>query len=118
MSLERESLASRTHDAAERRRFGRRSCRVHGWIRANRRARIPCVMTDVSAGGARLAVSEAVRLPHRFLLSFDGLDWLIPCEVRHDAPGIFGVEFSSRRRGQEVGIDKLLTWLNMGTSRT
>lgn len=99
----------------ERRRFGRRSCRVHGWIRTARRKRVPCIMTDYSQGGARLDIIDTGVVPRCFTLSFDGLGTDIYCEVRHEGSDAIGVEFA-RRRGQKpedatAAVDALLKWL-------
>ncbi|MBL8567227.1 MAG: PilZ domain-containing protein [Hyphomicrobiaceae bacterium] len=95
---------------SERRRFGRRSCRVHGWVHPNRHTRAPCVMTDYSRGGARLTLSEGTQLPSRFQLTFDGMTRAVDCELRHDGEsnGIVGVEFVANRAEQIAAIDELL----------
>lgn len=98
----------------ERRRFGRRHSRVHGWVTLNRRSRIPCVMTDYSEGGARLALAEAAILPPRFLISFDGFAGAIYCELRHASMDQAGVAFSQNQRLRTGNLRRsaeLLIWL-------
>lgn len=101
-------------DMIERRRFGRRSCRVHGWVRLNRRTRIPCVMTDYSQSGARLHLAVPTILPLRIWICFDGFDRAIPCEIRHVHDVEVGVEFRqpSQRRSRDANVaSELLNWL-------
>lgn len=102
-------------DVLERRQFGRRSTRVHCWLRPNRRTRIACIMTDYSLGGARLVIEQPIRLPLRFGLCFDGFDEPITCEARHESAGVIGVEFvrARDRRGSELTAvtEDLLKWL-------
>ncbi len=94
----------------ERRRFGRRSCRVHGWVHPNRHTRVSCIMTNYSRGGASLTLSEAAPLTHRFQLTFDGMTHAVDCELRHDGEnnGVVGVEFVANRPEQVAAIDELL----------
>jgi hypothetical protein len=98
----------------ERRRFGRRRCRVHGWVHLNLSTRIPCVMTDYSVGGARLQFSQSMALPHRFYICFDGFLGAIRCEVRHTVVSEVGVEFCQARSTGPVKsrqVSELLEWL-------
>lgn len=95
----------------DRRRFGRRSVRVHGWAHPSRHVRIPCVMTDFSRGGATLTLPEGTHLPSRFQLSFEGVAAPIDCEVRHGTDGVVGVEFASSRPQQAEALDQLFALL-------
>ncbi len=99
--------------ASERRRFGRRSCRVHGWAHPNRHTRAPCIMTDYSLGGATLTLPEGTVLPSRFRLTFDGLQNPIDCELRHDGEnaGFVGVEFVCNRPEQTRAVEDMLARL-------
>lgn len=102
-------------EVSERRRFGRRACRAHGWIHVKHHSRIACVVTDVSEGGALLTHDPGMRLPSRFALEFDGLDARIDCEVRHGGDGTTGVEFVNRNWQSDAppppAIAELLDWL-------
>ena len=98
----------------ERRRFGRRRCRVHGWVHLNLRTRIPCVMTDYSVGGARLRFMQSMVLPNRFYICFDGFLGAIRCEVRHAVVSEVGIEFCEARGRSSVKsrqVSELLEWL-------
>lgn len=105
--------AARTTFAAahDRRRFGRRSVRVHGWAHPSRHVRIPCVMTEFSRGGATITLPEGTHLPGRFQLSFDALDEPLDCEIRHGHDGVFGVEFLASLPEQGAALDRLVALL-------
>ncbi len=60
----------------ERRQFGRRQVVLHGWVRVSGRSRLPCVITDLSVGGARLEMEVPSGLPFDFILVIEaeGID--------------------------------------------
>jgi hypothetical protein len=82
-----------THAEAERRQFGRRQTCLHGMIVARGRPREPCVMRNISSGGALLEVGRPFLLPHRFRLHIEvnGLD--VECEIAHRDENVVGVRF-------------------------
>ena len=81
--------------AAERRQFGRRQTCVHAIIKARGRPALPCVMRDVSEGGALLEVSHPEWLPPRFRLIIEANGFEADCEVVHQTEGAVGVRFAA-----------------------
>ena len=53
-----------------------------------------CVIQDVSDGGARVAVQEAVDLPDRIYLWQEQTGTIIECDVRWRKPGMAGLKFA------------------------
>ena len=66
-----------------RRQFGRRTVYWHAWIVMNDRRRLPCIVHNVSEGGAYLEFPG--QMPNtdtfRLLVEEQGIDQL--CDVRH-----------------------------------
>jgi PilZ domain len=81
--------------SAERRQFGRRKTYVHAIIKARGRSAMPCVMRDVSEGGALLEVSHPEWLPPRFRLIIEANGFEGDCEVVHRAEDSVGVRFAA-----------------------
>ena len=79
---------------AERRHFGRRQTCVHGIISARGRSAIPCVMRDVSEGGALLEVDRPEWLPSRFRLIVEANGFNVECEIAHRTDNAVGVRFA------------------------
>ncbi|MBX9925483.1 MAG: PilZ domain-containing protein [Hyphomicrobiaceae bacterium] len=106
---------------AERRKFGRKPCRVKALIKAARGEPISCLVLDYSEGGARLELSSAAKLPPQFDLCFDELNLVIPCELRHMFGRTAGIQFSEnagrRSLSSAFGTEKLLKWLAQETRR-
>jgi len=80
---------------AERRQFGRRRTYVHGHINARGRPSVPCVMRDVSEGGALLEVSHPQWLPSRFRLIVEADGFEADCEIVHRGDDSVGVRFTA-----------------------
>jgi hypothetical protein len=80
---------------AERRQFGRRQTNLHAWIEVQGRPRLPCVVKDISVGGALVALEKPHWLPYNFKLCIDSTRFVSWCEVRHQAPGSLGLRFLS-----------------------
>ena len=59
--------------------------------------RLPCRVVDVSAGGARIEVSEGVSIPNSFKLLISDDLFEAECEVRHLESDCAGVMFTSNR---------------------
>lgn len=78
---------------AERRQFGRRQTLVHGSISARGRPTIPCVMRDVSDGGALLEVGHPQWLPSRFRLTIEVNGFEADCEIVRRMDNAVGVRF-------------------------
>ena len=78
---------------AERRQFGRRWCRVHGWICVDGGPRVACRVTNFSEGGALLEIDHAFAMPDRFRLIIDAVGFDVLSEIRHRRGGVVGVSF-------------------------
>ena len=80
-------------DHVERRQFGRRHTHIHGWIKLPGRPVLPCVIRNISDGGAMLVFDRTELLPFAFLLTIDAEDKPYGCEVRHHFGDRVGVAF-------------------------
>lgn len=80
-------------ERAERRQFGRRRTHNHGWVKLPGRPAVPCVIRNVSDGGALLVFDRSETLPFAFLLTIEGEDKTYGCEVRHHYGERVGVAF-------------------------
>ncbi len=78
---------------AERRQFGRRQTYVHARINARGRPSVPCIMRDISAGGALLEVEHPQWLPSRFRLRIEADGTEADCEVVRRTEDAVGVRF-------------------------
>ncbi len=83
----------RANPAIERRQFGRRESSLHGWIVAEGRPRIACVVRNVSDGGALLELPVPKGLPFHFSLVIDCKGFQALCEVRHQSDQRMGIQF-------------------------
>jgi hypothetical protein len=83
---------------AERRQFGRRQTYMHARISARGRPSVPCIMRDVSDGGALLEVSYPQWLPSRFRLTLEANGFTADCEIVRRTDGAVGVRFTTPAR--------------------
>lgn len=77
----------------ERRQFGRRETRLHGWIMIEGRPRMAVVVRNVSEGGALLECQVPRSLPFHFSLVIECKGFQALCEVRHKTEQQMGVQF-------------------------
>jgi PilZ domain len=82
----------------ERRQFGRRKTSIHGLISARGRPDVPCVMRDVSDGGALLEVPHPQWCPSRFRLVIEANGFETECEIVHRTATAVGVRFMTPAR--------------------
>lgn len=84
------------NDFAEKRQFGRRPANIRAWIRVSGRPPVPCVLSNVSEGGALLNLDRDFWLPYSFRLTSEDktIDRIV--EVRHQQPRRIGVEFVAK----------------------
>jgi PilZ domain len=80
-------------NGADRRSFGRRATYQHAIVHVSGRTPVRCLVLDVSAGGALLDFGEAVSLPSRLRLVWEGSGEEALCEVRHIQGVRAGVQF-------------------------
>jgi hypothetical protein len=78
---------------AERRQFGRRQTYLHARIHARGRPSVPCIMRDISEGGALLQVDHPQWLPSRFRLRIEADGTEADCEVMRRTEDSVGVRF-------------------------
>lgn len=78
---------------SERRGFGRRDVSVAAKLSVPGRGMIPCVVRNISEGGALLVLDGEFKLPAvvRLLIDEQGIDTM--CEVRRSGPEGIGVRF-------------------------
>ena len=79
----------------ERRQFGRRQTFFHGVITGSGGCALPCIVRDLSAGGARIQVEMATWLPSRFRLVIEGT-LRSDCQIVHRSNDAVGVRFLTR----------------------
>lgn len=77
----------------ERRLFGRRTICEHGYIQAECGAAHPCIVVDISTGGARLQVNSKEFGATQFNLVVPGIDLTVLCKIVHQTTGQVGVKF-------------------------
>jgi PilZ domain len=58
---------------------------------------LDCVVRDLTSGGARIKIANAIGLPKEFAITFDGGRTCRPCRVAWNTFGEVGVEFSDRQ---------------------
>lgn len=85
----------------ERRQFGRRQSRLHGWICAEGRESVPCLIMNLSPRGAFLACEPPSWLPFHFRLDIPFCKSTELCEIRHVRPDGVGVTFHEDERRAE-----------------
>jgi hypothetical protein len=78
---------------AERRQFGRRNTICHAMACARGRPSSPCVVRDVSLGGAKVELELSASLPNRFRLIVSAWQFEADCEVVHRTDESVGVRF-------------------------
>jgi hypothetical protein len=68
---------------------------MHAIISSRGRPPVPCVVRDVSEGGALMDVSHPELLPSRFRLIIEATGFEADCEIIHRAEGAIGVRFAA-----------------------
>jgi len=79
----------------ERRQFGRRNTICHADACVRGRPAWPCVVRNVSAGGAKVEIQGPAPLPTRFRLIVSAWQFEADCEVVHRSENAVGVRFLS-----------------------
>ena len=78
---------------SERRQFGRRHTQDRGWIALPGRPALPCVIRNISEGGALLVFERTELLPFAFVLTIEGSNKDYGCEIRHHYGDRVGIGF-------------------------
>lgn len=79
----------------EQRQFGRRQTHMHAWISVPGRPKLPCIVRNISLGGALLELDRPSWLPFNFQLTIEAAKYVTWCEVRHHSASHVGVRFMS-----------------------
>ena len=90
---------------AERRQFGRRQTRMHALIVARGRPSIPCVVRDISIGGALLEAAHVSWLPSRFRLVIEPIQFEANCEIVRRTEDAAGVRFTEPVAIKALGLE-------------
>ncbi len=80
----------------ERRQFGRRETNLHAWIKIPGRPLQPCVVRNMSVGGAMLTCDAPRALPFNFELVIEADKSIYECEARHCSETGIGVMFKPK----------------------
>lgn len=80
-------------NVSERRQFGRRHTHTLGRIKLPGRGTLPCIVRNLSDGGALLVFEKPEWLPFGFLLTLEGEQKTYACEIRHHYGERVGIEF-------------------------
>lgn len=112
----------------EQRQFGRRQTNLHAWISVPGRPKLPCIVRNISLGGALLELDMPAWLPFNFQLTIESTRFVALCEVRHSSGRQAGVRFMSAaehaaiERQQRASADRLLhdsdAWMGGGQGAT
>lgn len=87
---------------ADRRQFGRRTTNLHGWISVPGRPRVPCLVANISIGGALLKLQRPQWLSFNFKLTIEATRFVTWCEVRHQTADAVGVRFLSAIEAADI----------------
>ena len=80
--------------ASDRRQFGRRKTNLHATVRAPGRSSTPCMIRDLSPGGAQIEVAFPGWLPSRFRLTIDSTDFDVECTIVYRTTNYAGLRFA------------------------
>ena len=84
-----------THHVTDRRFAQRENVRLNAHVKVLGRARIPCVVHNISSTGAMVELGIDLALPETFRLDIDGDLFEATCEVRHRDGRRYGLLFTS-----------------------
>jgi hypothetical protein len=78
---------------ADLRRFGRRSSSVNAFVLLPGNVKLPCIIENVSDGGALLRFTDGAAPTQSFRLMLEDTSFNLLCEVRHQGSRRLGVRF-------------------------
>lgn len=87
---------------AERRQFGRRPLNASAVAELPGQVEVPCIIENLSEGGALLSFPTGVAPISRFELVVEGFAFRLSCEMRYQVGIRFGVSFDDRPRGEAL----------------
>ena len=81
----------------DKRRFGRRRSLIHALVITSKGRRIPCLVRNISVGGALLELEQAqlASVTMKLIIEADGFE--ADCEIRHKSEHGVGVYFRDVR---------------------
>jgi hypothetical protein len=103
-----KKAAKKFPSGRENRRFGRRKLFKPAVFESDGGSRLPCVVVDISKGGARIQFRDGIAMPRVFVLFLEEEDLCIARQVVHRTANSCGVEF--------VGSPRRLSWLRRGAN--
>lgn len=86
----------------ERRQFGRRPLNADAVAELAGRAEIPCVIENLSEGGALLSFPTGVAPIDEFDLAIENVSFRLRCEMRYQVGIRFGVRFKRLDQGEAL----------------
>lgn len=86
----------------DRRGFGRRKTVILAWILITGRRELPCVVRNLSVGGALLDLHVPSWVPFQFQLKFADDGAVVDCEMRHKGENGIGVLFKQPLTREQV----------------
>jgi len=97
-TLPADDMAHRSPAFHERRHFGRRATFKRALLRYSDGRQEPCIVVDISEGGARLTVKDAATIREAFDLVMVEDDFAAWCTVAHRTSNSIGVRFARAPR--------------------
>lgn len=94
------------HREVDLRKFGRRTVFKSAWISLDSHLTHPCIVVDISEGGARLKINQPDRLLPEFMLAIPEDDVLYQCHIAHRQSDLVGVEFMRCAQSLSYAIAK------------
>lgn len=86
----------------DRRGFGRRKTVIRAWILITGRRELPCLVRNLSPGGALLDLAVPSWMPFQFQLKFADDGSVVDCEMRHKGENGIGVLFQQPLTREQV----------------
>lgn len=77
----------------DKRKFGRRAVAIHATVEVLGRPHFPCLIRNLSEGGALLELIDRTNLPPTFGLRLQNSNATIECELTHRTGSAYGVAF-------------------------
>lgn len=81
------------NSSIEQRKFGRRSVALHAIVEVLGRSHLPCVVRNLSEGGALIELIDRAELPASFGLRLPNSNATIPCDRTHKTGNAYGITF-------------------------
>lgn len=86
-----------SHIRPDQRRFGRRRALIHAFIVNKNGHRVPCIVRNISTGGALLEVRDPRQVPTKLTLLIEADSFEADCDIRHRTAHGVGIYFRDIR---------------------